>query len=156
MARAVNAAGRDLIKSFETCRLLGYLPTPDDVPTNGWGHTGPEVRIGQCITQEQADHQFEQDLGDFAHHVDALLAGAPTSDNQFAAMVSLAYNIGIGRLTPTPSGFISSNVLACHRRQDFEGAANSFKNWVRQNGKVLRGLVRRRNAEAALYRTRAR
>lgn len=154
MARTVNAAGRELVKSFETCQLVGYLPTPNDVPTIGWGHTGPEVHLGQHWTQEQADHQFEQDLDHFAFHVEELLAGAPTTDNQFAAMVSLAYNIGIGRLTPTPKGFMSSAVLACHRRHDFDGAANSFKNWTKQAGVVLRGLVRRRNAEAALYRSR--
>jgi lysozyme len=151
MARTVNQAGRSLVKSFEQCRLVGYLPTPDDVPTIGWGHTGPEVHIGLVWTQAQADAQFETDINDFAYHVDQLLAGAPTNDNQFAAMVSFAYNVGIGRVSP-PKGFISSQVLACHRRRAYEAAANSFKNWTKQNGKVLGGLVRRRNAEAALYR----
>jgi lysozyme len=153
MARPVNAAGQALVKSFEQCRLVGYLPTPDDVPTIGWGHTGADVHIGQHITQEQADAMFARDLNDFAYHVDQLLAGCPTTDNQFAAMVSLAYNVGIGS-AKRRTGFISSNVLACHLRRDFEGAANSFKNWTKQNGKVLGGLVRRRNAERDLYRSR--
>jgi lysozyme len=124
------------------------------VPTIGWGHTGADVRVGNVWTQERADDQFARDLNDFAYHVDQLLAGAPTTDNQFAAMVSLAYNVGIGRLKPTPKGFIASAVLANHRKQDFEEAADCFSHFTKQAGVVLRGLVRRRNAEAALYRAR--
>jgi lysozyme len=124
------------------------------VPTIGWGHTGAGIRVGQQWTQAQADDQFERDLNDFAYHVDELLAGVPTTDNQFAAMVSLAYNVGIGRLKPTPKGFMASAVLANHRHQNFEAAADCFSHFTKQAGVVLRGLVRRRNAEAALYRTR--
>lgn len=47
----INAAGIELIKSFESCRLYTYLPTAHDVPTIGYGHTGPDVKLGMTITQ---------------------------------------------------------------------------------------------------------
>lgn len=156
MGRKVNDDGKRLIKSHEGCELVGYL-CPAGVPTNGFGHTGPDVVVGQRITLQQAERQFEADLQSFANAVDELLAGTPTTDNQFAAMVSLAYNIGIGRVGNKKwpaTGFISSAVLLYHRKQQFEAAANSFKNWTKGGGRVLPGLVTRRAEEAALYRKR--
>lgn len=135
----------EFIKSYEQCRLKAYMPTPNDVPTIGWGSTGPDVKLGMTWTQEQADKRFARDLADFAAGVARRVDPAKTTQKQFDAMTSLAYNIGL-------AGFGKSTVLRRHNAGDFAGAADAFGMWVKQAGKTLNGLVRRRVAEAAMYR----
>lgn len=145
--RQINAAGERLIQSFEGCELVAYPdPATGGHPwTIGWGHTGPDVFPGQRITQEEADRMFDEDTDRFEAAVDRLTAGKAT-DNQFAAMVSLAFNVG-------ESAFSRSTLLRKHKAGDYDGAADEFARWNRANGKIMRGLTRRRAAEAALYRT---
>ena len=149
----MNDAGLALLKSFEKCRLQAYLPTPNDKPTIGWGHTGPEVHIGLTWTQEQADAQLEADLKWREERVCQLTEGCRTTDNQHAAMVCLAYNIGFGDATAVPPfpGFATSTVLRRHKLGNYGGAADAFMMWIKQKGQVLPGLVRRRQAERELY-----
>jgi len=135
----------DLIKSFEQCRLKAYMPTPNDVPTIGWGSTGPDIKLGMTWTQQQADERFASDLAKFGAKVAADLGTAPTTQGQFDAMTSLAYNIGEG-------AFSKSTLLKRHLAHDYDGAAAQFAVWNKQAGKVLNGLVRRRTAEARIYR----
>ena len=71
---------------------------------------------------------------------------APTNANQFGAMCSLAYNIGLGH-------FLGSSVLRFHRVGEHHQAAAAFADWDKGGGRSLPGLVRRRAAEAALYLT---
>jgi lysozyme len=139
-----SPAGIELIQSFEQCRLTAYLPTPNDKPTIGWGTTGADVKMGMTWTQGECDQRFAADLGRFAQGVSAALTGE-TSQPQFDAMVSLAYNIGTG-------AFKASTLLRLHNAGDFDKAADQFAVWNKQAGKVLNGLVRRRAAEAAMYR----
>ncbi|HPU14470.1 MAG TPA: lysozyme [Polymorphobacter sp.] len=147
-----SAAAIALIKSFEKCRLHAYLPTPDDVPTIGWGSTrdsdGSRIRLGQVWTQAQADTVFNDQLLALAREIGGCLAQARTSQPQFDALVSFAYNLGAAALA-------RSTLLALHRAGDFAGAAAQFARWNRQGKTVLPGLARRRAAEAALYRTAA-
>ena len=135
----------EFIKDFEKCRLTAYMPTPDDVPTIGWGSTGADVRLGMTWTQTQADERFAADLAHLGHGVREALEGAAARQGQFDAMVSLAYNIGL-------KAFAGSTVLRRHRAGDYDGAADAFLMWVKQKGRTLNGLVRRRAAEAAIYR----
>lgn len=139
----------DFIKSFEKCRLKGFLPTPDDVPTCGWGATGQDITLETLWTQEQADARFRDDLAHFAAGVETAIGGKATTQAQFDAMVSLAYNIGLGGRIP---GFRTSSVLRLHRAGDYANAARAFLLWNKQKGKALDGLTRRRLAEAAMYR----
>jgi lysozyme len=141
-----------LIKAFEQCRLSAYRPTPKDRPTIGWGSTGPDVRLGMTWTQEQADARFARDLEDFAAGVRHELAGAPTTQGQFDALVSFAYNVGLDEdADALAEGLGDSTLLRKHRAGDFAGAAAEFPKWNRQAGAVLPGLTRRRLAEQALY-----
>ena len=140
----VGPRARALIKSYEQCRLTAYLPTPNDVPTIGWGATGPDIVLGMTWTQAQCDARFTTDLARFAAGVEAALGDAPTLPREFGAMVSLAYNIGTG-------AFRSSTLRRKHRAGDKAGAAAQFARWNRQADQVLAGLTRRRAAEAALY-----
>lgn len=132
------------IKGFETCRLTAYLPTPDDVPTIGWGATGPDIHLGLTWTQAKADTRFAHDLAAFAAGVQAALDRAPTTQSQFDAMTSLAYNIGL-------ANFRISTLLREHRAGDYATAAGEFGKWNRQKGKILAGLTRRRAGEARIY-----
>lgn len=133
----------DLVKGFESCRLTAYMPTADDVPTIGWGSTGPDIHLGMTWTQAQADERFAHDLARFANAVANVIGTA--TQGQFDGMVSLAYNIGMGN-------FSSSTLVRKHKAGDFSGAADQFVRWNKQKGKVLNGLTRRREAEAKLYR----
>jgi len=132
-----------LIQSFEQCRLTAYLPTPHDVPTIGWGSTGPDIELGMTWSQAQCDARFASSLDGFAQGVSNAVKSA-TLQCQFDAMVSMAYNIGLGN-------FGGSTLLRLHNAADYAGAEAQFAVWNKQKGQVLPGLVRRRAAEAALY-----
>lgn len=139
--------GIELIKSFEQCRLIGYLPTPDDVPTIGWGHTGPEVKIGMTWTQEQADLQLALDVERFEHAVSSAVT-VPLTQPEFDACVSLAFNIGA-------DAFKKSTLVKKLNAGDFDGAAMEFRRWNKQSGRELAGLTRRRKAEYELFESTA-
>lgn len=150
-----SAAGIALIHSFEKCVLFAY-PDPGsrsgDPWTVGWGSTGPDIRKGTIWTQKQADDRFAADLIRFEDGVTKLLAGAPTTQNQFDALVSFAYNVGLDIDTDTTAeGLGDSTLLRKHKAGDFAGAQAQFAAWNKNDGKVMKGLVRRRAAEAALY-----
>ncbi len=143
MPRKTNAAGIALIKDFETFQPKAYL-CPAGKWTIGYGHTG-DVKQGMKVTQHQADIILELDLERFEEAVDNALRGCKTTDNQFSACVSLAFNIGA-------TNFLNSTLLKKLRKGDMEGAANEFSRWVYAAGKKLKGLERRRAAEAELFR----
>jgi len=149
----IGAAGIALIKSFEGCAkrrkdgLVEAYPDPGtgaEPWTIGWGATGPGISQGTVWTQAQCDARLSADLALYSAEVAAALGGAPTTQNQFDALVSFHYNTGaIGRSTLTRK----------HVAGDHAGAAREFDRWVHAGGRVLQGLVKRRAAEAALYRS---
>lgn len=137
----------ETIKEFESCELEAY-PDPGsggDPWTIGWGSTGPGIRKGVTWTQAQADERLKEDVAKFADGVRNLLGGAATSQQEFDALVSFAYNVGLGNLG-------SSTLLKLHKAGDKVGAAKQFARWDKAAGRTLRGLTRRREAEAKLYR----
>jgi GH24 family phage-related lysozyme (muramidase) len=142
-----SPAGVKLMHDFEGCRLQAYAdPGSDDGHpwTIGRGSTGPGIAKGVVWTQQQADDRFAADLAKFAAKVRDVLGGAKTTGPQFDAMVSLAYNIGVG-------AFSKSTVLRKHRAGDYPGAQAAFAMWNKNDGAVMAGLTRRRAAEAARY-----
>lgn len=149
----VGERGVALIKDYEGCakkradgRFDAY-PDPatgGDPWTIGWGSTGAGIERGTVWTQAQCDDRLAEHLADFSAKVAGALGGAATTQSQFDAMVSLAYNIGVGKLR-------SSTLLRKHCAGDHVGAADEFHKWNRANGKVMPGLVKRRAAEAVLY-----
>ena len=113
--------------------------------TIGWGHTGPDVHPGQNITQSEADQLLARDLTPFEAGVNSLVSHSITP-NQFAALVSFAYNAGLQSLR-------SSTLRKLLNSGDIQGAANEFGKRVHGNGQVLPGLVTRRAAERTLFLT---
>jgi lysozyme len=143
MNRSVCAAALALIERDEGLRLHAYRDV-GGVLTIGYGHTGPDVHPGEVITKAAAEAIEAKDVGRFAALIEAHLGDAPTTDDQFGAMVSLAYNIGDG-------AFNRSTVLKKHRTGDRQGAADAFLLWDEVHGHVVAGLSRRRREERALY-----
>ena len=142
----LNAAGIKLIQDFEGLMLEAYRCSAG-VLTIGYGHTStagePFVTADMKITQAEADAIFRRDIEIYCQGVREALQ-VEVNDNQFSAMVSLCYNIGV-------VGFANSSVLRFTNEGRLAEAAASFALWNKAGGQVLRGLVRRRAAEAELF-----
>lgn len=156
LGRRVSPAMIEKMHGFEGCKLEAY-PDPgskDGKPwTIGYGATGSGIVKGVKWTQAQADARFLSDLAKFEDGVTRLLGGCPTSQNQFDALVSLAYNIGLDEDADTiAEGLGDSTLLRKHKAGDFTGAANAFVSWRFNDGREMAGLKKRRLAEAAWYR----
>ena len=147
MTREVNQAGVDLIRRFEGCRLDAYPdPGTGGAPiTIGYGATGPGIELGVVWTQEEAEARLVEDIAQFAGAVERALT-VPVSANEFAAMVSLAFNIGAG-------AFRKSTLLRLVNDGHLEAAAEQFLRWNRAGGREMPGLTRRRQAERQLFLT---
>ncbi|MEA3639925.1 MAG: glycoside hydrolase family protein [Lamprobacter sp.] len=137
----ISEAGIELIKRFEGVKLQAY----DDgvgVITIGYGHT-KGVRWGDTITQDEAENLLQEDLEQFERCVtDAV--DVPLNQNQYDALVSFAFNVGCGALR-------RSTLLTKLNAGDYQGAADQLLRWNRGGGKVMRGLVLRRQAERELF-----
>jgi len=140
MTRAINAAGLELIKRAEGLRLDAYLDSVQ-VPSIGYGHTAG-VKLGQTITEQQAEDFLRADLADAEACVEATCPGL--SDNRFSACVSFVFNLGC-------SAFKHSTLVKMIWAEDWDAAAAEFQRWNRAGGNVLPGLTKRRLAEAALF-----
>ena len=146
MSKTTSQTGINLISSFEDLELKAYL-FPAGVWTIGNGTTiypnGVKVKKGDVCSLDQAKAYFAHDLKRFEASVNNLVK-VPLSQNQFDALVSLVYNIGSGN-------FASSTLLKKLNAKDYAGAADQFPRWNKAGGKVLNGLIRRRDAERALF-----
>ncbi|MDP4300333.1 lysozyme [Leptothrix discophora] len=129
-----------LIRRFEGCRLVAYT-CPAGIWTCGWGSTGPDVGPGTVWTQAQADARLLADAGVCTTGTTRLCPGL--SGDPLAAIADFAYNLGLTRLA-------GSTLRRRLREGDMAGAADELRKWVRGGGRVLPGLVRRREAEAVL------
>lgn len=141
----IPLAAVNMIADAEGCRLKAYR-CPAGVPTLGWGETAG-ISLGMEWTQAQADQRLCDSLTAFTDRVRNLCTEAP-GENELGAMVSLAYNIGVG-------AFGKSTVLRRHNAGDGQAASRAFGLWnmatVRGAKQVLPGLTARRAAESALY-----
>jgi lysozyme len=153
----INSQTRALIRRFEGCKLTAYQCSAR-VWTIGFGATryedGSSVKQGDVITQERADRLFVILLDQFASQVRPLIT-ARVNDNQFGALLSFAYNVGVGGRLPTqPPGLRRSTLLRLVNANPSNPAIRlEFGKWNRAGGQVLNGLTRRRQAEADLYFT---
>jgi lysozyme len=110
----------------------------------GWGATGPGIAPETLWSQAECDARLEQDLVRYARAVARALNGAPSTPGQFDALVSFHYNTG---------AIAKATLTRLHVAGRYGEAAAEFGRWVHAGGQRLRGLVRRRAAEAALYRS---
>jgi GH24 family phage-related lysozyme (muramidase) len=142
----LNDKGFALICEFEGCRTEAYQDAVG-VWTIGYGHTSaagpPCVGPGVTVTRAEATGILMRDLEIFSAGVRSAIT-APLNDNQFSALVSFAFNVGLGN-------FRSSSVLRSVNDCRFDQVPADLALWVKAGGKVLPGLIRRRAAEAALF-----
>lgn len=135
------------LEGFEAMRAIAYSDQVG-IPTAGWGHTGPEVIIGNVYPLELCRRWLAADSALAAHNVDMATRAGPTSQAEFDAMFSLTFNIGVG-------GFRGSSVLRLHRLGLKSQAADAFLLWDKDHidGKLVEsvGLLARRNAERLIY-----
>lgn len=132
-----------LIQEFEGCQLHAYQDSVGKW-TVGYGHTFG-VYQGLVITQAQAESFLQSDVQKTATLV-APYIKVPVNQNQFDALVSFTYNLGIVR-------FAGSTLLEKLNMGDYDGAAQEFARWNEAGGVVLAGLVSRRAAERTLFLT---
>lgn len=112
----------------------------------GYGHTGSDVTPGLTITKNQAEILLTNDLHKTEISVNSLCGSAPTTQNQFDALVSFAFNLGAAALQ-------TSTLLKLHLVGNYAGAAVEFPKWDHAGGEVLRGLLLRRQGEESVYST---
>lgn len=157
MTRQINQEGLDKIKGwealilysyddFDTKKIKTFIKPGDHVAgtlTIGYGHTGRDVKPGMTITQAQAETLLQEDL-DPAETSVTVNVKVPLSDNQFAALVSFVFNVGI-------TAFKSSTLLKKLNAGDYSAVPTELMKWTKSKGQQMQGLVNRRSAEAGLW-----
>jgi len=143
--RQIKQRGIELVKHFESLYLKAYK-CPGGAWTIGWGHTGIShndgtVFKGREITEGVAEELLKHDMESFAERVSNLVK-VELNDDQFDALVSFDFNTG---------ALHKSTLLKKLNKGDYDGAAGEFHKWNKADGKVLRGLTRRRQSEYNLF-----
>lgn len=143
MSRKTNQAGVDLIKFYEGLRLQAYQDIVGKW-TVGYGHCGTDVTPGLQITESEATILLQSDLRRFEDGVNRILTGHPVGHNSFSALVSFAYNLGLGNLR-------DSTLIKFVNKGQMNKAADEFPKWCKAGGKDVPGLIARRRAERDLF-----
>ena len=148
----LNQNGYNLIKQFEGLRLDAYAATESEKQRNIWTigfgnityENGTKVKKGDKITQQRAEELFKYFADRFASNIDTKVT-VPITQNQFNAIVSLAYNIGLGN-------FQKSTLLKkLNRNPNDKTIKDEFLKWINAGGRKLQGLVNRRKKEIEVY-----
>ena len=137
----ISQEGIDLIKHFEGCELESYRCSAN-VLTIGYGTTKNVVE-GMKITQNQAEEMLMKDLEEFEEYVEDLI-DVKLEQHQFDALVAWTYNLG-------PTNLKTSTLRKVLNKGAYDDVPEQMKRWNKAGGQVLKGLVRRRAAEALLF-----
>jgi len=138
----ISEEGISLIKKFEGCKLRTYLDAVD-VPTIAYGRT-KDVKIGDICTQPQAEDWLEEELVEYEGYVEKAVT-VPLEQHHFDSLVSWTYNLG-------PSNLTRSSMLRVLNASDYDNVPEQIMRWNKAGGRVLAGLVRRREAEAEMFK----
>ena len=142
---SLSQSGLNHIKGHEGLRTTAYRD-PVGILTIGYGHTGADVKPGQKITEAQAEALLRKDVA-WAENAVRKHVKVPLTQGQFDALTSFTFNCGAGALQ-------KSTLLKKLNAGDYAGAQAEFGKWVRGGGRVLPGLVRRRDEEAQMFGNR--
>ena len=140
----MSKEGLALIKKFEGFESRAYL-CPAGVWTIGYGHT-KDVKEGDEWSQTHAEYMLEVELEEFCDYVNNMVK-VPLEQYQFDALVAWVYNLGAGN-------FRESTLLKVLNQGDYDDVPHQIKRWNKAGGRVLQGLVRRREAEALLFQNK--
>lgn len=138
----ISQKGLEHIKHFEGLRLEAYV-CPGGELSIGYGHTGKDVIPGMKITKEQAHLLLVEDVQEAVNWVNATVLPKLTQ-GQFDALVDFVFNLGVGT-------FKSSTLFRLVNAGLMDRAALEFPKWVQADGKVLEGLVKRREAARKMF-----
>jgi lysozyme len=137
----ISQEGLSLIKRFEGCELEAYKCAAG-VWTIGYGST-KGVKEGDTVSQEEADKLLLHEMEEYEGYINDMV-NVDLEQNQFDAMVSWVFNLG-------PTNLKASTLLKVLNAKDYEGVPAQIKRWNKAGGKVLQGLIRRREAESLLF-----
>ena len=137
----ISQEGIALIKKFEGCELEAYK-CPAGVWTIGYGHT-KDVKEGDRINKDEANYLLEEEMIEYEGYINDMVE-VPLEQNQFDALTSWVYNLG-------SSNLMSSTMLTLLNEGKYDEVPQQIKRWNKAGGKVLDGLVKRREAEALLF-----
>jgi len=137
----ISQEGLSLIKKFEGCEYNAYKCAAG-VWTIGYGHTAG-VKEGDLVTQQEADKILEEDMKEYEGYINDYVT-VDLDQNQFDSLVSWVFNLG-------PANLRASTMLKVLNNKEYEEVPNQMKRWNKAAGKVLEGLIRRREAESLLF-----
>ncbi|MDO9141463.1 MAG: lysozyme [Methylobacter sp.] len=140
-ALALSASALVGLATHEGYRGTAYIPVPGDVPTIGFGTTSG-VKLGDTITPEKALSRALTDIQAFEGALKRCVK-VPLHQHEYDAAVSFSYNVGA-------SAFCGSTMVKKWNAGDYAGGCNELPRWVKAGGRVLPGLVKRREAERVL------
>ncbi len=137
----ISSEGISLIKNYEGCCLEAYQDSVG-VWTIGYGHI-KDVKEGDKINQDEAEHLLKEEMPEYEGYINDMVE-VPLDQCQFDALVCWVYNLG-------PTNLKESTLLRILNEGDYGGVPEQIKRWNKAGGKVLAGLVKRRQAEANLF-----
>jgi len=137
----ISQEGLSLIKKFEGCELEAYKCAAG-VLTIGYGST-KGIKEGDTITQEEADKLLLHEMEEYEGYINDAVT-VDLKQNQFDALVSWVFNLG-------PANLKTSTMLKVLNNKEYDDVPAQIKRWNKAGGKVLQGLIRRREAEALLF-----
>lgn len=140
--REINEKGLKIIKESEGLSLIPYI-CPGGELSIGYGNR-THAHEFDIITEQQAEEFLREDLENTQTQLGIVLQYVPLNDNQWSALVSFVYNIGI-------SNFIQSTLKRKLNQGDYLGTANEFTKWVYAKKRKLTGLLIRRGKERSLF-----
>jgi len=141
LTRVISAEGIALIKKFEGCELTSYQDSVG-VWTIGFGHT-KGVKRGMIVTQAEASRMLEDELTEYEGYINDYIK-VDLEQHQFDALVAWVYNLG-------PTNLKKSTLLKELNSGSFRNVPKEIRRWNKAGGRVLNGLIRRREAEALLF-----
>jgi len=137
----ISQEGIALIKKFEGCKLEAYQDSVG-IWTIAYG-TIKGVKEGDKINQDEAEHLLQEELPEYEGYINDMVE-VPLEQNQFDALCSWVYNLG-------PTNLKESTMLKVLNEEKYAEVPQQIKRWNKAGGKVLDGLIRRREAEALLF-----
>ncbi len=137
----ISNEGISLIKKFEGCELESYQDAVG-VWTIGYGHT-KNIKEGMTISKEQADNMLLNELDEYCEYVEKAV-DVTLKQCEFDALVAWTYNLG-------PTNLNESTMLKKLNNKEYQDVPHEIKRWNKAGGKVLQGLIRRREAESLLF-----
>ena len=137
----ISEEGLALLKKFEGCELKAYQDSVG-VWTIGYGHT-KEVKEGDQINKDEAEHLLAEEMPEYEGYINSYV-DVPLEQNQFDALTCWVYNLG-------PTNLRNSTLLTVLNQERYTDVPREIKRWNKAGGKVLKGLIRSRDAAALLF-----